>query len=183
MLADFRSLDLIIGLLIDGDDPNVGQHCLANAPGVYGVSQDDVDPVAGENQSGDARGRVNPQRDGAETRTQDRGEKAAAAGLHESSDGYWFTRRDRPAHDRADQILQVVLVLDQVALVELLVRPGLPSQQVFLNKSPGRQVLVGDENKGFRDLRRWRDRDRILALVADPASRDQARSGGNRDRD
>ena len=95
-----------------GDDPQILEHGLADpsrrppvAFGAERLGQDQVDPVAGEDQAGIAGGFVDRHRDRAHARLQHGGEKAALAGLDHAARGQRLADGERAPDDGAHELL------------------------------------------------------------------------------
>ena len=71
------------------------------------LGQDEVDPVAREDEAGDAAGGGDGDGDGAHARAERRGEEAALAGTDERALGDRLAGGDLVADDGADQALRI----------------------------------------------------------------------------
>ena len=76
-------------------------------PPVDLLGQDEVDPVAREDEAGDAAGRGHADGDGAHARAERRGEEAALAGPDDRALGQRLAGGDLVADDGADQALRI----------------------------------------------------------------------------
>src|SRR5260221_7958025 len=88
---------------------------------------DDVDVVAGEHETGDARRRRQVHGDRAVARIEHGGEEAAVARPHEARLGDRLAVADRAAHPRAAEVLQLALAPDDVTPRDTVVGPKLPA--------------------------------------------------------
>ncbi len=131
-----------------------------------GLRQDEVDTVAGEDETGDA-GRVGDRhRDGAHPGAQRGGEEAAVAGLHQRPLGQRLAGRDIGADDGAGERRRIGRALDVIGVLDEILGPRLIAEAIRLDDRADGQHPRGDQHFGpdrRRDDRRLRGRRRALA--------------------
>src|SRR5689334_4230571 len=78
--------------------------------------EDQVDVVAGIDEAGDTRSGCHIDGDGAVAGVEHRGKEAAVPWPHQACLGHWLAVADAAADDGADEILELALTLDDIAL-------------------------------------------------------------------
>ena len=114
--------------------------------GAERLGQNQVDPVAGEDQAGVAGGFVDRHRDRAHARLQHGGEKAALAGFDHAARGQWLTDGERAPDDGANELCLVALPADQIGFGHGNVGPVLPAHRVRLHEGADRQIGRSDQH-------------------------------------
>ncbi len=115
------------------------------------LGQDQVDPVAREDEAGDAAGRGHGDRDGAHARAERRGEEAALAGTHQRALGDRLAGGDLVADDGADQALRIdaaFLAADEIGVLDQALRPGLVAEGLGVDDRADGQGARRDQDLG-----------------------------------
>ena len=143
--------------LVDGEHADVADDRLGDAQRRTVAAardllgQDEVDPVAREDEAGDARGRGHADGDGAHAGAKRRGEKAALAGAHDRARSQRLAGGDLVADDGADQALRVGPVLraaDEIGRLDEALGPGLVAERLGVDDRADGQGAGGDEDLG-----------------------------------
>jgi hypothetical protein len=177
-----------LGIVVEhgahGDDAQVLENGLADparlaaaVAGGQGLGQDQIDPVAREDQAGVARDRRDRHRHRAHAGREHRGQEATIARLDHGAVGDRLAGGDQAADHSADHVGVGPLAAQHVAVRHVGGRPALPTEVLRLEEGAGRQIEVGDQN--LVDLLlggRRGDGSGLLAL--DPAASVHRRAAG-----
>ena len=145
-----------IEALVDGEDADVADDGLGGAQrrtvaaAGHFLGEDEIDPVAREDEAGDAAGRGHGHRHGAHARAQSRGEEAALAGANDGALGQRLAGADLVADDGADQGLRVAagFAARVISGLDEALGPGLVAERLGVDDRADRQGARRDEDFG-----------------------------------